>query len=898
MKLNKSHILLISLISIFLLLSLGAVSAAEDMDDQLSESVSDLEIDDIDEISDVDANIDDKKLSQGENAEIFTDEGTEGGDSGDDEPIDTTIEVENKTFSYGDNIKIPVTVKDNNGENISISKENINVSNDTDEINFTLDNESNICFKNMNVGNYTFFISFLGNATYKASQTVLSLNITKTDTTINVDDVKVKLGDNITIPLVIKVESNKTLNYNESNLKVYYGDDGDQEINFTKGNDTIQLLNFTEGVGNYSILIKYLSNNENCNPSNTTFILSILANNTIKANDTIRVNNHTKNVTIPIVISNSNITNESGTPTVNVTNLTVTQDDLILLLTYFNGTDNNTITILNSEYELTGEEGNYTISFIIPDDKLDSKLDIIFANGTLNETNKTVKLLRTVNACIVPQNIVVDYQDGSFTFKLLDAESGEILPNTTITVRGVNFYKFENGTSISPSKEFTSDENGIITIENINMNTGYDFSSFLYNFTTLSAGKYNLTFRASNETYVLDNLTEVTINKAKVKIVASNYKQVVGSGVKYTFKLVNANTNKVIKLTPLQFKVKIGGNYTVFNTTTNMSGQCSFNINLIPGKYPVVIVTNSPNVVKTSVSRNLTVVKKTGVLTAYNRTILYGSAPTAIVRFNDKSTGKAVANVIVKVRVYTTSKKYVDLAFLTNKTGHIKFNAALAVGKHKLVISCSDTNYTASSITRYVTIKKTTGKFTAPKIGTYYRSGRIYSIKLTNAKNKANMYGASVNIKVYISKNRFYNYTGTTGGDGKINLKVTYKPGTYKVVVSSNDKGYTAKSVTSQIKVYKHPITLSPVSLKVKKGKYFKVKVISNKNKKALSSVKVSVKVYTGSKYKTYTIKTNSKGIANLKISQSVGKHKIVLSNPATKLYSAKTVSKTLTVTK
>ena len=183
-----------------------------------------------------------------------------------------------------------------------------------------------------------------------------------------------------------------------------------------------------------------------------------------------------------------------------------------------------------------------------------------------------------------------------------------------------------------------------------------------------------------------------------------------------------------------------------------------------------------------------------------------------------------------------------------------------------MVISSLDTNYTATSITRYVTIKKTSGKFTAPKISTYYRSGRIYTVKLINANNKNPMYGAKVNIKVFISKNRYYNYTGVTDGNGKVNLKVSYKPGTYKVVVGSADKGYTAKSVNGQIKVAKHPIKMNPTSLKVKKGTNFKVKVISSKTKKVLSNVKVKVKVYTGKKYKTYTIKTNSKGIASLKI--------------------------------
>lgn len=892
MKFNKSHILLISLISIFLLLSLGAASAAEDMDNQfVSDSVSDIAIDDIDDISDIDNNMNDKKLTQGEDTETYTDdEVNEGGDSGEEDLIDTTIEAENETFKYGDKIKIPVSVKDNESNNISIVKEDLNVSNGTHELNFTLDDESNIVLNQFRVGEYTLFISFLGNATYKASQTEVNLNITQTNTAINVSDVKVKVGENITIPFVIKIENNKTLNFTKSNLTVYYGD---EEINFTKVDGGIKLLNFTPEIGNYSILIKYAGNN-NCNGSNATFTLSILANNTIKAENVIKVNNHTQNVTIPIVIINEIFDNE--TSKTNVTNFTVTQNDLILLFTYFNGTENVTDVLANDQYNLTGEPGNYTISFFT--DKLDnSTLTIIFANGTFNETNKTMNLIGYLNAVIIPGIVSADYQDGKFTFQLVDSDTNEPLSNTTITVRGVNFYNFDNGTSISPSKEFTSDENGYITIDNINMNVGYDFSSFFYNYTSLPAGKYNLTFKG-NDSLSLENTTEITVNKVKVKIVASNYKQLVNSGVKYTFKVVNANNNKVIKLTAMQFKVKIGGNYTVFNTTTNMSGQSSFNINLIPGLYPILITTNSANVVKATVKRNLTVVKRTGILNANNRTILYGSAPTAIIRFTDKNTGKAIVNGIVKVRLYTTSKKYIDLAFLTNKTGHVKFNAALAVGKHKMIISSIDTNYTATSLTRYVTVKKTTGKFTAPNLSTYYRSGKIYSIKLTNTKNKAAMYGASVNIKVYISKNKYYNYTGVTAGDGKVNLKVSYKPGTYKVVISPNDKGYTASSITRKITVSKNPINMTPTSLKVKKGQYFRVKVTSAKDKKALSSVSVKVKVYTGSAYKTYTIKTNAKGIASLKISQSVGKHKVVISNVATKLYTGKAVTKTLTVTK
>ena len=299
-----------------------------------------------------------------------------------------------------------------------------------------------------------------------------------------------------------------------------------------------------------------------------------------------------------------------------------------------------------------------------------------------------------------------------------------------------------------------------------------------------------------------------------------------------------------------------------------------------------------------AVKKTLTINPKAAVISASNRTIYFGSDYSAILKLTDKKTGKAVANAWVSFKVYTSSTKYTLFYGKTNSKGQVYLSTPLAVGKHKIVYQTVDTNYKASAITRYLTVKKASAKFTASKVSTYYNSGKIFKIKLTNTKTQKPIYGGKVNIKVFISKNKYYNLIGTTDGNGLVYLKVTYNPGTYKVVISSADKGYSAKALTSQIKVTKSPIKMAPTALKVKKGNYFKVKVTSTKSKKVLSGVKVKVKVYTGKKFKTYTIKTNKKGIASLKITQKVGKHKVVLSPAQTKLYSAKALTKTLTVTK
>ena len=525
-------------------------------------------------------------------------------------------------------------------------------------------------------------------------------------------------------------------------------------------------------------------------------------------------------------------------------------------------------------------------------------------NSSGNNTNNSTKYDGPVtNITIVPVTTVLDYQSGNFTFKVLDNLTGEAIVNQTIMVSGVYFYKFGNGTSLTTSKEFTTDANGMITIPNELMNKDLDTSGLVYNYTALNAGTYNLTFSGNDSLKVVQNATlPITVNTVNAKIQASNLVTEVGSGKRYTFKVVNSATGEALKLVRLQFKIMLNGkNYTTYNATTNLSGEAGFNLNLYGGKYPVTIVDNDSNIKASSVSKNITITKKVGVLSASNRVIYYNSAATAIIKLTDKKTKKPVAGAIIKVRVYVTSKKYTDLAFYTNSKGQVSFKAALPLGKHKIIISTLDNNYTASSITRYTTLKKTTGKISAYNINTYYKSGKLYTITLKNAKNGNAMYGCQLNIRVYVSSNKYYKYSGVTDGNGQVKINTSsLKPGTYRVTVANADSGFTAKSISKTLKITKVPTKLTSPAVKVKynSGKYLQTKVTHKTNNKVLSGVKLTVKVYTSaSKYKTYKITSNAKGIAYFKVTQGVGTYKVVISS-ANSYYTASAVTTKITVTK
>ena len=101
------------------------------------------------------------------------------------------------------------------------------------------------------------------------------------------------------------------------------------------------------------------------------------------------------------------------------------------------------------------------------------------------------------------------------------------------------------------------------------------------------------------------------------------------------------------------------------------------------------------------------------------------------------------------------------------------------------------------------------------------------------------------------------------------------------MIITSTDVKYDVQK-TSSIKVAKAKTTVKApkVTAKVKKSKYFKVTVKNKANNKAVKIIKVKIKEFTGKKSKIYTLKSNSKGIANLNTkSLKVGLHKVVISS-------------------
>ncbi|WP_458454033.1 hypothetical protein [Methanobrevibacter sp.] len=754
-----------------------------------------------------------------------------------------------------------------------------------------------------------------------------SRTINISDITINGQNISFKVNevfdsasayikyDNLNATTNIKVNTSieaSDIEYGESEVKditvTVVGDNG-YNINITK--DNIQVINNKDGkaltievngsvitikdvlkFGLYNLTIKYLGT-DTFLASDKNITLTVYGINATNKTDI----NSTKKGEVEINIVNGN------------SNVTVTGDDLTLTVTYKDGNETKNITVSNVELNngtltFTLENGNFTTA----------TLTIKYRNTTSNVT-----LNRIYNFKAIPQTADADYQEGNFTFLIVDIDDNDKpLVNKSVSISGVNsagttlnwiIILGENSFTFNQKTELKTDENGIVTLNNKGFSPGIVLGDNVYS----PAGDYNMTISGAGNLKG-SHKTVITINKINLKITLEPFSEYYGSDKKFTIVVTNAKSGKVISGVSVNFEVSVDGEireYTskdadgktvkITSLTTNSDGKIELPTNnLMSGTYTIKTNVNNTENYNAASNQDTAEIKKIPVtITAKDKTIYYNSGTSSTITVKDKN-GKAVANMYVLVIIDGNTKT--PYLFQTNSKGQISFSASLAVGKHKVAVASADNRYDAKQVTQTITVKQASAKITTKKVTTYYKGGKTLDVKLTNTKTKTAIYDGKINIKIFISKNRYYNYNGNTGMNGKLKLLLdTLKPGKYKVVISGADnKNFKAKEVTTKIVIKKAPAKIKAKKLTAKKGakKYFTIKVTNKKTKKAIPKVKVKVKVYTGKKAKTYKIKTNSKGIAKLSVKKlKFGKHKVVITS-ANKYVTAKKAKSTIKIKK
>lgn len=208
----------------------------------------------------------------------------------------------------------------------------------------------------------------------------------------------------------------------------------------------------------------------------------------------------------------------------------------------------------------------------------------------------------------------------------------------------------------------------------------------------------------------------------------------------------------------------------------------------------------------------------------------------------------------------------------------------LSPGTYEIISKIKGSNITSSNT---ITVNKWNFEklaISAPDLSKFYSDNGKF--KVTVKYDGRLLVNEKVTIKVGTST-----FTKYTDKNGQVQMAFNKIPKKYSFITSVNDGG-VSKSVKSTVTIKKMPVHFTSISKSVKKGKKISVKVL-NKHNKIVKNVKVKIKVNK----KTYYAKTNSKGIAKLKISIKAKKVKAAFSLKSNSYYVAqKTVKKTIKI--
>ena len=184
-------------------------------------------------------------------------------------------------------------------------------------------------------------------------------------------------------------------------------------------------------------------------------------------------------------------------------------------------------------------------------------------------------------------------------------------------------------------------------------------------------------------------------------------------------------------------------------------------------------------------------------------------------------------------------------------------------------------------------LPKQKATFKPTKLSTTYQSGKYFKVKVVDSKTKKGIPYVLLNLKVFTGKK--YKKVSVSANSKGIAKYAASKLGIgkHKIVITPGNDGLIVKSKTSYVKISKAKLKIQApkVTNAYKSGK-FKVTVKNKKTGNPMSGVKVKIKVFTGKKYKTYKVKTNSKGVATISTkSLSKTTHKVVVSVKGTSKY-------------
>ncbi|WP_405276821.1 transglutaminase domain-containing protein [Methanobrevibacter sp.] len=301
---------------------------------------------------------------------------------------------------------------------------------------------------------------------------------------------------------------------------------------------------------------------------------------------------------------------------------------------------------------------------------------------------------------------------------------------------------------------------------------------------------------------------------------------------------------------------------TKYTTKTNSKGVAVAKATIKPGKYTVTTTNPYSN---EKIKNTITVKKDTTTIKGkskvyilpnykYNYEVVLTSGHNAPAK-NCKVSFR-IANTTLTANTDKNGKASVVIPLLAKGTYNITYRFG------------GNGNYYASNSSGKVCIKSASNKLVASDLTMKYKDGSKFTVQLTDNSGKA-LTGKTINFKL---NNK--DYSSKTNSKGVASLSIgNLKPGSYKIKYSYSSRGLSDYNYGYRnVVINKLSVKFNAWNLVMKPndGSTYKAYVKDNSGK-ALKNVGVSFKVNG----KTYTQKTDSKGVARLKITLPVGYYEV-----------------------
>ncbi|MDO5860807.1 S-layer family protein [Methanobrevibacter sp.] len=794
-------------------------------------------------------------------------------------PANSTVSAEDINVTYGSEITITITSENATEIQYQIIKDGEIIKENTTADTITLND--------LAAGTYTLNLTTVVDENHTSTTNTSTITVNPANSTVSAEDINTTYGNEITITIT-----------SENATEIQYQIIKSGEI--IKENTTADTITLNDlAAGTYTLNLTTVVDENHTSTTNTSTITVNPANSTVSAED-INIT-YGNNITITLTSENAteikyqiikdgeivlenttkdiiNITGlNAGTYTVNLT--TVVDEN------HTSATNTSSITVnpTNSSVkaaDLTVYYGESITVEVICENATGVSYIITDANGNITaEGNATGNITDlTLNAGTYTVNLTTVVDENHIASTNTSAIT-VLQANSSVSAEDVNA-TYNNETVIAVTSENATEilyqiiKDGVIVKENTTKD--------IINITGLPVGTYTLNLTAVvDENHIgSTNTSTVTVNKGDADMFfAIPFELPINSSSTIHVQFIPENLNEGI------VSFYLNGEFVKSVNVSDGNVSMIFKQSKV-GKYNLTVTFTADNYNTLSRDAVIAVVPiQTSIVLTNKESIYLNEKITLNINLNENITGEVkyyIGNGINGVANLTNGSAVVS--YTPNATGEFTV----------FVIYDGDENYTGSYAMSSFTVLERSATISASPVTTVYNGGKYLTATLKDQSGAA-IKGAKITITL---NGKTYNRTTNSQGVVKLSTNgIAPKTYTAKIVFAGNDKYLKAsKSVKVTVKKATPKMTTKVNTYRAGlKVKTYYVALKTNKNKIMKNSM-VTFKVNG----KTYSAKTNAKGIATFKVTNLVkrGIYNAVVKYPGNTYYKALTKKIKVTVLK